>query len=146
MSWNSGLYVQAGLCLPCVRPVGSPPLSLRTARIRTANHTHLPLAKWCMRADTLGCLVENSVKLHLPTRRDTYSSPSGVSLSLLLFSRHYRMCLSRNECRNTVLYFTFNFLLNQIRILLVHRLKNCQTNVLNPCKTNTNPKLCSKAK
>ena len=23
MSWNSGLYVQAGLCLLCVRPVGS---------------------------------------------------------------------------------------------------------------------------
>ena len=35
-------YMQAGLCLSRVRPVGSPSLSLHIACFRTANHTHLP--------------------------------------------------------------------------------------------------------
>ena len=46
VGWSLPLYVEfRPTCPPRDRPVGSLPLSSRTARIRTANHAHPLLAK-----------------------------------------------------------------------------------------------------
>ena len=143
------------MCPSRVRPVGSPPLSLRTARIRTANHAHLP------RNVLYACCY--SGLFDWKQRSATPPNPLGdihrkVSMSRVVkFFRHFIMysyvCLSYMfyciypGTNNTLLYFilliceVFTFLdcylfhvLNCYKMFL---LLNCDTFHVLFCKVFT---------
>ena len=87
--------------LPCLSvPLVSVPLTMLIC-----------LAMCCMRAATPGCLIENSAKLHLPTR---WNIQRKVSMSrVVMFFRHFIMYVCQlymfyciyPGTNNTLLYF-----------------------------------------
>ena len=92
-------YMQAGLCLSRVRPVGSPSLSLHIACFRTANHTHLPrnVSYACCYSGLFGW------KQRKANCRDIYRYV-GNGMSLVFVFRLFRHCIMCVYCTCSTAY------------------------------------------
>ena len=84
----------------CACPVSAllvPLPCLSTSLVSVPLTTPICLAMCLMRAATPGCLVENSAKLTLPTRRDIYRYV-GMSLVFLLTIQFFALFLFLLQC------------------------------------------------